>query len=169
MARAEVGLRGALRAEVHAGEAAGRVVVPAPAARIDLRAPECVAERALHVFALPRADRRVEGVAEADVDEPVAGRALLRGEPVDRQCQVVGALSADGRGIAVVLDAGAVPHDVVAERLEQEREGAVEMEAVAAAMPAEDAVGGLVRVDRGPPAELDLQRLVRDPLHMRAM
>jgi hypothetical protein len=82
---------------------------------------------------------------------------------VDGQREVV-ADGADGLGVLVVLDAGAMPHDVVAERGEQQRERAVEVEAVAAAVPREHALGRVVRVHRRGPAELDLDRLVRDPL-----
>ena len=62
-----------------------------------------------------------------------------------------------------------MPDDVVAERLEQQREGAVEVVAVAAAAALQDAPRGVVRVDRRRAAQLDLERLVRDPLDLRGV
>jgi hypothetical protein len=60
------------------------------------------------------------------------------------------------------LDGAAPARDVVAERFEQQPEGAVEVKAVAAAPVLDDPLGGLAVVDRGRPAALDLEVLEDD-------
>jgi hypothetical protein len=167
VAGAEVGLGGRLGAEVHPDEAAVRVVLPAPAAGLHRRAAQREPERALRVRALGQRQRAVQRVAQPDVGQPVARRVVVGGQPVDGEREVVGDPRADRTGVGGDLDAGAVPDDVVAQRAEQQGERAVEVVAVPAAVAAEDARRRVVRIDGRGPAELDLQRLVRDPLHVR--
>ena len=69
-------------------------------------------------------------------------------------------------GVGQPLHGGDVPPDVVPERREQGREGAVVVEAVAGPAGAHDPVRRLQRVDRRRAAEVDVQRGVGDAQHV---
>ncbi len=105
--------------------------------------------------------RLVRPVAEPRVDE-----VLLAVHP-DRQRQMV---AADIEPLTVRRPEHArpVPRHVVAEGLQQQREGAVEVEAVPAA-PGGEAAHRQPGVDAGRPAELDVEVLVRDALQVGAL
>ena len=67
------------------------------------------------------------------------------------------------------LDRAPPARDVVAERLQQQAEGAVEVKAVAAAPALDDPLGGLGVVDRRRPAALDLEVLEDDALEVAGL
>ena len=105
-------------------------------------------------------DGSVEAVAEADV-----GEQWLDAGSGDPEAQVV---EGTGRS-AVAVDAGLEPVDVEPERLEQPREGAVELVAEPAAVIDHDLGDEPVDVDRDRATDVDVEVLERDPVEVGAM
>ena len=164
---AEVVDRRRRRSPGHAGEAAGGVVGEVPVADLAGRLVEAHRERRLLDRTGGERRRLVEGVAETGVDVPGALGVVVGGQAGHGQHEVVGHLLLGGADRAV--HATDVAGHVVAERLEQHAEGAVEVEAVAAPPHVGDAGHRLVEVDAPALAGVDPQRLVRHLLHLGAV
>ena len=109
--------------------------------------------------------RFVEHVAEPGVDVPVAGRVVGARQGVDDERDVVAQRL--GRRSGRVVHAGDVAGHRVPERVEQLGEGTVEMEAVAATGRRGDALRRRDRISPDVVAEVEPERLVRDPLDVR--
>src|SRR5579871_2198060 len=124
-------------------------------------------EWGLFVYARPERQRVIQGVAESDIDVPVAAGVVGRRQVVDREDEVVGHRLLV-RTLGTVHPAN-VASDVVAEGREQLAERAVEVEAIAAPTgpgdPGERFLGRAAVVLTG----VDPYRLVGNALHMRMM
>ena len=154
--------------EAHAGERAGRVVRQVPVADAlgaDLGHPE--ARRPLRDDAVHERHRVVQRVAETGVHPPAAAGVVVGRQPLDDQGRVV----PQGRLVrtARLVHPGHVDGDLVAQRRQQRPERPVELVAVAAAPAGGHPPRGLGRVD--PPAlrQVDPERLVGNPLDVRAV
>ena len=157
---------GAARSTSTMPERAPLPLQQAPAARVDRRGLDGVAVQIVLTAARAQRQRRGGAVGQADLRPPRPLRVRGARQAVHEQTRWLSRRPGAASGGWTVP---APARDVVAERLQQQAEGAVEVKAVAAAPALDDPLGGLGVVDRRRPAALDLEVLEDDALEMAGL